>query len=190
MSKQENFVQNLINALARWQDVYENGGCDPFYSDGQNLRLIRNHILHYKRKIEETVPKESYPPEYFLPLPPVVDIDYMAKPDEIRRQAQLSLKLYKEDKNYIFLLARYNFLSRHDKESTEIEAVLNYCANLEHAVAADDLVTMRRHRNPELYLSSFRTCAARVIKIEPENLKPYQMSFLSGIPRGGSGRGR
>jgi hypothetical protein len=190
MSKQENFVRDLINALARWQDVYENGGCDPFYSDGQNLRLIRNHILHYKRKIEETVPKESYPPEYFQPLPPVVDIGYMAKPDEIRRLAQLSLKVYQEDKNYLFLLARYNYLSRKDKDSTMIDVVLHYCANLEHAIAVDDLVTMRRHRNPERILSSFSACAARVSKIEPERLKPYQMSLLSGIPRGDSGRGR
>lgn len=182
--EQENFAQLLKDSYARWRYVYENGGDDPSFADGVNLKLIRNHILHYKRKIEETMPPESYPEEYCLPPPPEVSNDYMAKPDEIRRLARQSLKAYQKDKNYIFLLVRYCFLAKDDKSTTHIDVVLNYCASLEFAIATDDLVTMRRHGNPEQYLSSFKSCAESVSKIEPQKLKPYQLGLLN------SGRGR
>ncbi|MDR2055464.1 MAG: hypothetical protein LBQ10_06300 [Desulfovibrio sp.] len=188
--EQENFAQLLIDSFARWYDVYENGGSDPFHCDGIILKLIRNHILHYRRKIEETMSREDYPKEYYFPLPPEVDNNYMAKPDEIRCSARRSLKIYREDRNYIFLLSRYCYLTKDDKKNTRIGAALGYCANLEYAIATDDLVTMRRHRDPEHYLSSFSDCAAKVMKIEPERLKPYQMDFLSNLSRGSGGRGR
>jgi hypothetical protein len=183
-TEQENFAQLLKDSFARWHDIFENGCNDPYWSDGVNLKLIRNHILHYKRKIGETMPRESYPEEYYLPPPPEVENSYMAKPDEIRYRARQSLQVYKEDENYKFLLLRYHFLSKDDKKTTQIALFLQDCTSLEFAIALDDLVTMRRHGNPERCLSSFKSCADSVRKIEPQRLKPYQLGLL------GAGLGR
>lgn len=49
----ENPLAELEKAYTRWQDIYENGGSDPFYPDGVGLDLVRSHICYYKRQIEE-----------------------------------------------------------------------------------------------------------------------------------------
>ena len=43
-----------------------------------------------------------------------------------------------------------------------VGAVLGYVAGLQKSIAQDNLVEMRRHREPERYLESFRDCAERV----------------------------
>ena len=49
----ETMTKELQTAFADWKTVYENGCNDPFWADGTNLNLIRNHIIYYKGKIEE-----------------------------------------------------------------------------------------------------------------------------------------
>lgn len=53
---QEDPLAELEKAYAHWQDLYEHGGSDPTWPDGVNLNLVRNHIINYKRQIEETYP--------------------------------------------------------------------------------------------------------------------------------------
>ena len=45
--------QRLINDFARWEHLYTCGGQDPCWEDGYNLNLVRNHIIHDKRRLEE-----------------------------------------------------------------------------------------------------------------------------------------
>lgn len=69
-----------LNAeYSRWKYIYENGCSDPFYCDGVNLQLVRNHIIHYKRECEEELQPWEYPDEYFYPLPIEVPYEFMAK---------------------------------------------------------------------------------------------------------------
>lgn len=55
----------------RWNYLHKNGGVDPFWSDGVNLNLIRNHIYYYKREIKALC--EQYdlviPSVVFRPIP-------------------------------------------------------------------------------------------------------------------------
>ena len=39
--------------VAHWRDLRENGCNDPFWPDGVNLNLVRNHIIYGLRKIAE-----------------------------------------------------------------------------------------------------------------------------------------
>ncbi len=39
--------------IARWHDIYEHGCSDPFWPDGVNLDLKRNHIINDLRVIAE-----------------------------------------------------------------------------------------------------------------------------------------
>lgn len=134
-----------------WNKKYTEGGSDPSWPDGVNLNLIRNHIIYYKSECEEKLAPEQYPAEYFQPTPPEVDDNYMARADEIRENALLALQRYKEDQNFLYLLAHFDQVP----DNRRFRGIVGYVRSLEIAIARDDLVTMRRHERPDLYADSF-----------------------------------
>lgn len=71
---------SLVDDYRRWRDIYLNGSSDPFWEDGCNLELVRNHIIHDKKRIEEVLGDKYflYPDAYFYPLPESVDFKFMA----------------------------------------------------------------------------------------------------------------
>ena len=72
-----------------WKCIYNGGGSDPFWADGVNLNLVRNHIIYYKRQMQEI--SEEYgcflPEVYYREVPPKVESDYMAETDKILEDA-------------------------------------------------------------------------------------------------------
>lgn len=71
---------SLVSYYRRWRDVYLNGSSDPFWEDGCNLELVRNHIIYAKKQIEQVL-KDNYflyPDAYFYPVPDHVDHKFMA----------------------------------------------------------------------------------------------------------------
>ena len=70
MTGKENPLEELKKAYAQWESLYKQGGSDPFYPDGVNLNLVRNHILYFKRQIEETQPLYKNTEVYRRELPP------------------------------------------------------------------------------------------------------------------------
>ena len=97
MSRPENLLEELKKAYAQWESLYKQGGSDPFYPDGVNLNLVRNHILYFKRQIEETQPLYKNTEVYRRELPPQVEDSYMARAEEIRAHAKDALASYKAD---------------------------------------------------------------------------------------------
>lgn len=134
-----------------WHYYYEQGGNDPSWPDGVNLELIRNHIIYAKSQCEELLTPEQYPPEYHLPLPPVVRRSYMARASEIRTHAKVTLQSYLTDKNFQFLISHLDLITK----KSEFQNVVGYVQSLKIAIARDDLVVMRRHERPDVFLKSF-----------------------------------
>ena len=95
--RQEDYAAELQKSFDHWEYLSVHGGSDPFWSDGVNMNLVRNHIFYYKSKIEETMTPEQYPAIYHREPPPEVDRDYMARADEIRANAKISLEAYKSN---------------------------------------------------------------------------------------------
>lgn len=168
--------EELQRAFYRWDALYAFGGHDPFWSDGVNLNLVRNHISFYKKEIEQTCEPQSYPDIYYRETPKEVPQDYMARREEIRANAKKSVELYKKDENYQFLLSRIDRLDPKDVKETCIQNVINYVKGLERAIASDDLISMRRHENTEGYIDSFLKCAERIRSLKPRENE--QMSFF------------
>ena len=164
---QEDYGKSLLESYARWRHLYENGGQDPTWPDGVNINLVRNHIIYYKGKIEENMTLEGYPEAYHWGLPPLVPSDYIARPDEIREAARVSLARYLADPDYQFLCARVDSLDKKQAKNISIHNVIGYATGLEQAIQNDDLVTMRRHRNADRYLPAFSSCAQRVRDLKP-----------------------
>lgn len=147
VKNKDGVVQELIDGFEKWDALYNYGGNDPMWSDGVNLNLVRNHIIAYKKRIEETFAPEEYPSIYYRDTPFEVEDDYMANPDEIRTTASQILESWKcyfyldELKNAKYYLDKYQLVE------TGIQPAVNRIHVLETAIQDDDLVTMRRLSN-------------------------------------------
>ena len=126
MTGKENPLEELEKAYAQWESLYKQGGSDPFYADGVNLNLVRNHILYFKRQIEETQPLYKNTELFQRELPPQVEDGYMARAEEIRAHAKDALASYKADPYYQYLLHHWEELDDAGLKKTSIRAVLNY----------------------------------------------------------------
>ena len=162
-NQQTDYAAELEKEYARWDEVFTKGGSDPFWSDGVNLELTRNHILYYKEQLaKQENSLFGLPDIYYRETPPEVDSDYMARSDEIRENARKALEIIDADENLKFVREQAPSLSEAQYKQFCIAAVINYAENLRRTIAEDDLVIMRRYENPERYLESFESAAERI----------------------------
>lgn len=172
MSKRErepDYAAELEKSFQLWDKLYTKGGSDPFWSDGVNLNLVRNHIIGYKEQLaarENTL--LGLPDIYYRETPPEVDKDYMARPDEIRANARKAMEIIDADENLKFIREQSASLSEQQIKRWCIPAIINYAENLRRAIAEDDLITMRRYEHPDGYLDSFKTAARKIKNPEGE----------------------
>jgi hypothetical protein len=178
--QQTDYVAELQKDHDRWQEIYEHGSSDPNWEDGMGLYLKRNHILNDRRRIEETMQPEDYPAVYFKPVPPEVDRHYMARPDEIRAAAKVSLARYKADPDYQYICHHRDDFSPKTLKRLLVDNVLGYASGLEAAIARDDLVSMRRHERAESYLESFESCVRRMKETPAETVQLSLFSLSAG----------
>ncbi len=176
----EDPVAELQNSFDRWDHIFEHGCSDPFWPDGINLNLVRNHIFYYRKQIEEKYPEGQRPEIYDREVPPEVDNYYIARVEEIRAAAKSSLEVYRVDDNFRYLKNHADALHPKDRQKIGVMNVIGYVTGLERAIVEDDLVTMRRHEYPERYVSSFARCADTV-RAALENPYQGQMNLFSLI---------
>lgn len=136
-----NYGAELRSEYARWRELRDRGGTDPFWPDGVNMNLVRNHILYWKRMIEENLQEAEYPEEYFLDIPPEMDNNFMAHPDRIREVANAALKTIKENPDYVFLRRE---MRNQTKQNAQIFNAVRYVEGYQDAINREDLVVMRR----------------------------------------------
>ena len=76
-------IKSLKESFAHWSEIKENGTRDPFWPDGVNLNIVRNHILNYKEEIERLSAGQLFPPDDPIlseSVPPEMPPEWMAKP--------------------------------------------------------------------------------------------------------------
>lgn len=83
--------KEILMERSRWNDFNEKGTSDPFWPDGCNINLTRNHILSYRNQIAKLCVENGFPlpSEYFLKIPPEVDNNYMANLEQKERVKRL-----------------------------------------------------------------------------------------------------
>lgn len=76
----KSYCQHIREEIAQWKEINQNGCNDPFWPDGVNMNLTRNHIIYYQRLIREICTENQlpFPEEYYFSPPPEVDKNYMA----------------------------------------------------------------------------------------------------------------
>ena len=160
--KSVDYAAALENSFARWDYIHEHGCSDPFWADGVNMNLVRNHIMYYKQKLSEEATLFLLPEAYYREVPPEVDNNFMARPDEIRQNAARSMQIIDEDENLKFVREQSVHLTENQLQQLCIPAILGYAENLRRAISEDDLLTMRRYENPNGYLESFQSAAQKL----------------------------
>ncbi len=101
----DDHVMHLKKEIVAWKYLQEHGCNDPFWPDGCNMNLTRNHILSYKKQIRELCEENNMPLSdgYYLPTPPEVDDDYMAtlsQKERVKRLKQQGAQLNRKKKAY------------------------------------------------------------------------------------------
>lgn len=160
--KNVDFAAALENSFARWDFIHEHGCSDPFWADGVNINLVRNHIMYYKQQLSEEATLFLLPKAYYREVPPEVDNNYMARPDEIRQNAARSMQIIDADENLKFVQQQSVHLTEKQLKQLCVPAILGYAENLRRAISEDDLLTMRRYENPNGYLESFQSAAQKL----------------------------
>ena len=172
--KKENLTEELTKSFEEWEYLNEHGGSDPFWADGTNMNLVRNHIMYFKNKMMEEygADYEKYPEIFYRELPPEVNQNYMARAGEIKDGAAQALEYYISDPNFHYLLSNKGMLTEKEAKQISLYNVLGYASGLAKAIKDGDLITMRRHAGrPEGYLESFAQCATKMMKIIDEKKK-------------------
>ena len=83
--------ESILSERNHWNYINEYGCNDPFWPDGCNLNLTRNHIISYRKEIEMLCEEHELPlpEEYYYKIPPVVDDNYMANLKQEKRVERL-----------------------------------------------------------------------------------------------------
>ena len=78
--KVKQYCEQIRKEISHWKDINQNGCNDPFWSDGCNMNLTRNHIIYDQKQIRKICEENQIPlpEEYYFSVPPEVDNQYMA----------------------------------------------------------------------------------------------------------------
>lgn len=104
--KLKELCADIIRERTHWKHINEYGCNDPFWTDGCNMNLTRNHILSYRNEIANCCEEHNLPlpEEYFLKVPPEVDDYYMASFNQkarVNRLKQQGDTLSRKKKKFI-----------------------------------------------------------------------------------------
>lgn len=144
MSKQ--LDSQLKEEHMRWNELYEHGGSDPFWPDGVNLNLVRNHIIFYWKEIEENLKEEEYPESYSIPIPPEVEYGYMADREGILSDAIRTYETVRNTQDFRYLSV-YHTTHRINGEIEKRLSIVRTMRLLKSAIDNDDYLFMRRYRD-------------------------------------------
>ncbi len=161
--KKTDYGAELKKEYGYWNQLFCEGGRDPFWPDGVNLNLIRNHIIACKIALGRE--DREKPEEYGWPLPPELSPDYMARKKEIWYRGIESYQKYITDDNYLYLKEVTKSLPVKVKKESSIENVLGYEKAVRMALEQEDYVALRSHEHPEKYLESFARCRKCIEKL-------------------------
>lgn len=164
----ESLIQSIENTYASWEKYRDEGGSDPSWADGVNMNLLRNHIIYYRKQLEELSENGERPDILNRALPPEMPNDYMANADEIREAAGKSLEVYRSNPTYQWCIEQAKRIPEKLLKKTVIPNILGYVSGLESSIRNDDLVSMRRHRDPQGYMDSFERCKQEIEKLLPQ----------------------
>lgn len=176
----EYYATELRKNYDRWEDVYKNGMTDPNWEDGTFLKTIRGKIIYYKDMIKGCAASEKeYPEEYYWEIPEDLPMTYMARADEIKKHAEKAYEVYCNDENYKWLKRFDGKLDKKNRNHSCYENIMGYVTGLRKSIDTNDVLRMRLHEKPELYLDSFASCR-KFLMLHVGEPEPEQKDMPTG----------
>lgn len=79
--KLQTLVKKLRDSYKSWNEISKHGCSDPFWEDGANMNLVRNHIIYFKSEVIGQAEEEmkQIPQEVYWTIPPEVPNTYMVR---------------------------------------------------------------------------------------------------------------
>lgn len=205
MEKAALLGKDLADSYARWNARYNGeSSFDPFYADGYNLNLIRRQISIIKKQIEKELPEELYPQEYQIPLPALMDNEYIALQDQWVKRGEKRILEIMQMPDYLALIhsgyPKKVGPKEDDKNHIYYYTVIGYVKNLERSIREakeyeESGKEMRyMHTNPYLDLrryasykdswwhDAFSRCVTLIQKQFPELLQEKNISTKTKNP--------
>lgn len=90
----EELKASVREQFKHWKEIKKKGTTDPFWPDGLNMNLVRNHIFYYQYQLKERCKAEKrrpYPMEATLKLPPKMKDTYMAPGSKAAKHTALPM---------------------------------------------------------------------------------------------------
>lgn len=154
--------EELLAEHKRWKNLYEHGGSDPFWADGVNLNLVRNHILWYRKRIADELDPSKYPECFTWDVPPEVPMQYMANPDRIIKLASETLEIIERHPDYRYLKNYRSLNGVTDKETDQLLSVLCTVESLHEFIERRELVSARRFMQPDNLLQRIKGARSKL----------------------------
>ena len=176
--EKQNYLKELEKDYKHWQDVYKNGCNDPSWADGINLNLIRNHIIYDKIQLKESMSEAELPELYFKELPPEVDVEYIAKKEEILKNAKAYYNACIHAEGWNRLEDAFDFLDENDQEQKSMRFLVSRVTWLKKYIENEKHVPMRTHKIPTDMINKINKCAERLDELHihgAEQLSLFQM---------------
>lgn len=170
------YTVKLRKDYEHWQDVYENGCSDPSWTDGVNLNLIRNRIIYDKMQLKKQLNEDELPELYFKELPPEADPNYIAKKEEILKNAEDYYNACVHAGGWDTLESAFDFLDENDQEEKSMRFLVSRVRWLKEYIETEDYVAMRRHKDPTDMINKISACAKRLDELQIYN--EQQMSLF------------
>lgn len=177
MDKPQEIKQKMTEAFRHWEKLKTYGGNDWWWSDGWAMNEERKNIMDLRWQCEHELKPEEYPEEYSRPVTDLVDNNYVARPDEIKRNAANTLRICLESTAYQYVKTHYKALG------IEAEIAMLPVEGLQNCIEkSGDLVYMRRYENPESVLGPLSECRQKIMELLHENDLPEgQLSIFDYI---------
>ena len=177
----DELAKECKQSYERWTELHSNGCRDPCWTDGVNLNLVRNHIIHYKRQMAALYKEQGVepPPILLRELPPRLDPKFMANADEIRQQAADVMTKIGQMPELGELRSIYPGLSPAQRKQSGCQFLMNWISRLKSAIEQDDLVVMRIHhwQADEVYEKMGEALAqAKAMPVESYQLSMFDIA--------------
>lgn len=156
--------EKLQGLYDRWSEWRERGCPEADVSDGEYLNRLRDGIIAMMRQIENTLDEANYPDCYYAPLPPVMDVAYMADCPKIKQNAIRALEQYRNNQDYLWLAGHIQQLDNEDKENSEAYRLLCHAEKLEEAIRSDNYLQMKRESFQDSLCNDMASCKKRILK--------------------------
>ncbi len=163
----------LAALFMKYDRIAEKGSTSPIWTDGHELNVIRDQIIAVKEKIGDYV-SERFRAYSEREVPSFVSELYMVHGDEILENAKETLKVFREDENYQYLVKNSAKVSIEQRTKLKIDANIYEPVVLEKLIKRDRLIKLKRYMYREKYLNEFLVCRKKLESLleELEDLKP------------------